>query len=160
MLGWVISGAWADCPSPRTVEVADSNQAVLARFVQAQYSLTQQLLEGIDAVVLYRSVRSASENEGRTVDPSLQPLSSFSLEAEIAQSLATHGLNSAGGGDYVLTMCGEVPRSRILSTPVTGFGSLLERELVVGWGVLDDRLAVDGRTQPTLAPSRPRWVTQ
>lgn len=97
------------------------------RFLRNMYNRTQESLKDFpDYVTLYRG---SSNNQVGKVNPTKEkievelrsnPLSSWSLSPEVAQRF---------GGGRVFKM--RVHKSRILSTPLTGFGCLDEQEFVV-----------------------------
>lgn len=104
----------------------------LRAFLRAQYEQTQEWLRarGIKKVWLWRgmSLEKSAPAQYRKLhgfgQPTLklQPLSSFSVEFEIARLFA---------GSPGIIVAAEVPAERILSTARTGFGCLNEGELVV-----------------------------
>lgn len=85
----------------------------------AMYEQTQQWLkdEKIDAVLVYRGLRSAHWREPGYTDVVQQPMSSWSVAPFI-------------GDEFGYVMATIVPREQILATPRTGFGCLQECEVV------------------------------
>jgi hypothetical protein len=110
------------------------------RFLTAERELTAELLDGLESVTLYRGVRMTAPGGGE-LNPQLRPLSSFSTSASCAISLAEHGPDAGSQGDVVL-LSAAVPVERILATPGTGAGAVLEREVVIAVGDGADRVAV------------------
>lgn len=113
----------------------------LTECARAQYEFTQETLKdaGIDSLVVFRGTRNLSGNvpvswsasevpARRTMESGIKvrtsPLSSWSVYESDAQQFA---IGSPGG--VISRMV--VPRERIFSTPLTGFGCLDENEIVV-----------------------------
>jgi hypothetical protein len=106
-------------------QLIDEHPTLWKQIIKAQYTRTSALL-GSGVVVAHRGLSRATPAQAGGVDPRLRPLSSFSLDAGIAQHFPMTG----SGGATVLQHA-DVPVERILATPATGFASLLEREIVV-----------------------------
>lgn len=113
----------------------------LTECARAQYEFTQETLKdaGVDSLVVFRGTRNLSGNvpvswsatdrpARRSMESGIKvrtsPLSSWSVYESDAQQF---GIGSPGG---VITRM-VVPRERIFSTPLTGFGCLNENEIVV-----------------------------
>lgn len=133
-------------PGPSSRDVAASEMlaahgAAFARFLDAQRDLTEELLEGMAEVTLHRGIQTAELAEAGEADPGLRPLSSFSTSPACAVSLAQHGSDAGGAGVTVL-LSAVVPTERVLATPATGAGAVLEREVVVTAGAFGDRVTV------------------
>jgi hypothetical protein len=84
----------------------------------------------------------------------LQPASAFSVDPDIAAQFASMPIPDATGhvsdeGVVSMLTMAQVPASRILSTPATGFGALKESEVVVLGGEVDAHVF---KHTPT-----PRW---
>lgn len=94
------------------------------KLLEAQYETTQRYLatRGIKELVLFRGVGD-SYNPEKDKQVALQPLSSCSLEEEVAYTF----------GDNVMAL--RVPREKIFSLPLTGIGCAVETEVVVFGGV-------------------------
>jgi len=92
-------------------------------------------------VTLHRGVRTTDPVEAGEENPGLLPLSSFSTSAACALSLSRHGRDAGGAGEIVL-LSAVVPADRILATPATGAGAVLEHEVVVAVGHCADRVTV------------------
>ncbi len=129
-------------------ELLEKHEAAFARFLDAQRKLTAELLKDRDEVTLHRAIRTTDSIEVGEMNPRLRPLSSFSTSAAYALSLAQHGRDAGGAGQIAL-LSAVVPSGRILATPATGAGAVLEREVVVAVGESADRVAV---TLPDAAP--------
>jgi SPP1 gp7 family putative phage head morphogenesis protein len=104
-------------------------------FLRVMYQNTQALLakEKITRVPLFRGLTirvdpPLSTAEVHQIDPKLQPMSSFSLSLKTAESFAAY---QKFAGAQSLVLVGDVPRERVLSCPLTGFGCLDEQELVI-----------------------------
>jgi hypothetical protein len=67
----------------------------------------------------------------------LQPMSAFTAAAHTADYFSKLYFGKEHVGDTSLTVAGNVPVSRILSVPVTGFGSIKEQEMVMLGGDVD-----------------------
>jgi hypothetical protein len=122
-------------------ELLAAHEAAFARFLDAQRELTAELLQGRDEVTLHRGVRTTDPVKAGEENPGLLPLSSFSTSAARALSLARHGRDAGGAGEIVL-LSAVVPAERILATPATGAGAVLEREVVLAVGHCADRVTV------------------
>jgi len=107
--------------------------------VHAQYDATQAFLKanGMESVILYRGVRSKTLyadvsdggtklNAGQERNLRSRPISSWSASRDAATRFADYGFK---GESVVLRRT--VPASQIFSTPLTGYGSLGEFEMVV-----------------------------
>lgn len=115
----------------------------LRAFVRAQYAETQSMLTGLgiapDAdLTLYRGM--AFPNRPSPFPPgfsrsriSMNPMSSWTTDPVTALSFSGRGIRG-------VVVTAAVPRGRILGTPLSGDGSLNEREVVVAGGDLDDAL--------------------
>lgn len=117
---------WKGSGSPFAGMSKEQAYGAIKGFLHAQYKLTQESLkkEGINEVYLLRGIRQTTK-QGKDVVQSglkLQPLSSFSSNAQIAR-------NFSGYGGRV--MVARIPRERIMSTPRTGNGCLNEHEWVI-----------------------------
>jgi SPP1 gp7 family putative phage head morphogenesis protein len=104
-------------------------------FLNVMYQNTQALLAKgkITRVPLFRGVAIAmdpplSVAEVHQINPKLQPMSSFSLSLSTAEFFADY---QKFPGAQSLVLVGYVPRERVLSCPLTGFGCLREQELVI-----------------------------
>lgn len=105
-------------------------------FTRAMYENTQEQLasQGITELAVFRGFAwydkkklpgwSKRIKSGDTGTTSLNPLSSFSVDAKTAHEFAEEG-------DYALVIRGTVPASRVISTARTGLGCLNEFEAVV-----------------------------
>ena len=122
-------------------ELLAAHEAAFARFFDAQRELTAELLQGRDEVTLHRGGRMTDPVEAGEKNPGLLPLSSFSTSAACALSLARHGRDAGGAGEIVL-LSAVVPADRILATPATGAGAVLEQEVIVTVGDSADRVRV------------------
>lgn len=100
-------------------------------FVRAQYDETQKVLKekGINELLVYRGRQSQviDPNKKKSgveigVEARLQPLSSFSVN---------YGSAVEFSGNKGTIYSSIIPRERIFSTPVTGFGCTTEHEVVV-----------------------------
>ena len=130
-------------PSDRAAgEIVRQHGAALRRFLAAQRTLTVELLNGIDDVVLHRAVRLEPVPQEGEFDPRHQPLAGHSLNPDEAPSLAMYGQDALSHSGEVVLLSGRVPTSRLLSTPATGFGGFVEQELVLLHGVAGDRVTV------------------
>jgi len=104
-------------------------------FLQAQYDATQDYLKknNIKEMIVYRGHegwRSKLEG-GNDVEVNLQPLSSFSMSANVAVGFAV----AAAMGQYATTkpsvIISVVPAKKIFALPNTGIGCTGEKEVVV-----------------------------
>jgi hypothetical protein len=111
-----------------TAEVRSAHGGFLRRILRQQYEATQSLLSAADCVPLFRGVHVESPPSG-VRDPELRALASFTYDRTTAQCFGN------------LLFVASVPRSRILATPVTGFASFGEAEvLVLGPSAAGDRV--------------------
>ncbi len=134
--GFAKASAWRD---PAVSELEREHRSGLGAFLACQRRLTHILLAPLADVTLYRGVRLVDPEYG-VRDPALRPLSGFSLEAATAIALARNG-QDRGTGTIVL-LSAKVPVSRLLSTPATGIGAFHEREMVVLFGDVRDRVMI------------------
>jgi hypothetical protein len=106
-------------------------------FVRAQYEGTQEWLKGhgVGSVVMYRGVRVAVGADDDLTKVRTRPLSSWSYTVESASKFTENQMFDEPGANGVV-FTSVVPASRILSTPITGSGCLVEDEMVVLGGVL------------------------
>lgn len=93
-------------------------------FIRNQYNATQEWFKKrgykpTDTLILYRGVNL--KGKGKNMKYTLQPLSSFSSNIDVAREFAN--------GDTIFMA--EVPINKILSHPQTGFGCTNECEFVV-----------------------------
>lgn len=125
------------------MEVPEKSEALYAAhpeayrgFVQAQYDSTQEMFarEGITSVTAYRGIGqndtnlpSSAKLDGgnHEIDISMRPLSSWSVRDTLS---AGYARNYRGKG---MLMSADIPVSRILSTPITGWGVEDQGEIVV-----------------------------
>ncbi len=131
------SHPWARLASENVMEMAQTlfkaNEAGLRKFLRAQYEITQEWLRkrGIKEVYAVRGMsfeRAPAELSGeglRLGKVQLQPMSSFSFDFETAK-----GFSGYGEAQKTLIMV-KIPRERILATSRTGYGCLVESEIVV-----------------------------
>lgn len=142
MLAHAAARKFGDRPDPDVAagHALDAHEATFDRFLDAQRDLTRRLLHGVHEVPLHRAIRTL-DLIATEADPRLQPLSSFSTSAAYAVSLAEHGYDARGDGEVVL-LSAIVPTARILATPASGSGAVLEHEVVVAAGAAGDRVTV------------------
>lgn len=106
--------------------------------VSAMYAKTQEMLSqnGIDHLTLYRSMGWPSHNpplwagnakDGGKVDVAMQPMASWAATRDQAENFNGSVI---GGGMPGVILSANVPAARILATPFTGFGALMEHEFV------------------------------
>ena len=114
--------------SHETVEsvtpLINAYKPILKKFIHTQYNQTQELLtktEG-DSIILYRGMTTQINPLTSSSEIFLQPASSFS------RSYITANDFSLNSGTILIS---EIPKKNIFSTWVTGFGCLLEEEMVV-----------------------------
>jgi len=115
----------------------------LRSYIRAVYDNTQAQLKkaGIEEVWLHRGMRSiprkslpSGVDNGAVVGKvSLQPMSSFSSEADTAMVFADYP-PGPGSPDISAVVSIKVPRERIISTAASGFGEELENEFIVAGG--------------------------
>ena len=115
-----------------------TNGPLLQAFVRAQYDTTQKALSaaGITEMTLYRGQGAVTDKEkaaAKLQNPGsltveLRPVSSWSKSPSTAGGFYH---NQADKGWPALMYAAVVPASRILSTPVSGFGCLGESECTV-----------------------------
>lgn len=149
-----------DAPLPdgfddELAEHLDRWGGVYEEFLRAMWEHTQEWFaaRGIRSLILYRGLAERGENWIGDNAPRvwqfpsrLRPMSSFAVDADIAYEFAEWTPDWAGDGgpgviDHLL-MSGVVPVERIIGCPMTGFGCLGEREMVVlaGPGIWEVRL--------------------
>lgn len=129
-------------------------QFVMRKFVRAMYDSTQARLGQLgygpnDMVPLFRGMEVPTHEgldvlptRGAIVDVRLQPASSFSTSVSSAVNFSGHD----GPGYSRAMVMMSVPRKQILSTALTGFGCLNEKELVVLGGRFPAYLTKDPST--------------
>lgn len=128
-----------------------ANGDVYRDFLRTQYNHTQGFLEGegIEELTVVRgwhwdssgqAPEWAIRNEPGTAEVELRPVSSWTVDARTARGFA------AQSPVYAITHA-TVPRVRILSIPLTGIGSLPEKEVTVLGGRLD--VAITMATPPS-----------
>jgi hypothetical protein len=114
----------------------DGNRDFYRTVARRMYENTQDKLEadGIEYLSLYRGMGFgnppptwAQYGESRV---ELQPINSWSSSKSIARSFA-NGAAGNGGGPHKVIIEARVPRERIISSAVTGFGCYGEYEFVV-----------------------------
>lgn len=116
--------------------------------LRAQYELTQQKFKdaGITEVILFRGVASTTGPKGKLSkrmfeggdqEIQLQPLSSFSLNPDVAFDFSDNG--------FGVVFSVKIPVKQIFSTPITGIGCLHESEMVVLGGKYQAKLYSPGR---------------
>lgn len=114
-------------------------ERVIAAFLLGQYENTQKWLreQGVKSMILHRGMRIDEDHPLRPsmeVDPQFFGEMEFDLNALSASSFewatAAYTFGEVGGrSGVVVTM--EVPAERIMSTAVSGMGSLIENEVVI-----------------------------
>ena len=122
---------------PAADALLKAHGVAFSALIEAQHELTRELMNGLTEVTLHRAVKLTQPVAAGTANPQLRPLSSFSTVVDYAKSLATGGYDSRGPGEIVV-FSANVPTPRIVSTPATGWGAALEREVVVGMGAQGD----------------------
>jgi len=112
----------------RLEEVWSEDEDVIRGFVRSVYDHTQRELEarGIEELVLYRGVRVKQEKPAGYTQTGTSPASSFTTDYETAKSFAEDTITRTPA---VAVM--RIPRSRVLSTYMTGIGCASEKEVVV-----------------------------
>lgn len=119
---------------PQAQALYQQTGRLLRQFLRAMYDHTQEYLaeKGVDRVLLVRGmVIPKTDRRGEFTAPiALQPLSSFATRSSSATNYAYHPLFS-GPDRQPLLLYTWVPRERILSLAMTGFGCKLEEEFVV-----------------------------
>lgn len=105
-------------------------------YVRAEYEATQEWLKKnqIETVTVFRGVGGSAGPTGPSRVVNMQPASSWTVDLATAVDFA----EAAGFEGRVLMT--RVPRSRVLSTAVTGRGSLLEHEVLLTGGKLNARV--------------------
>lgn len=112
-----------------TAVVLERHGGFLRRCLRFQYQRTEELLAEVP-YALFRGLRDARPSPG-VRDPQLRALTSYAYDLAVARDFDHPNLIHVA----------QVPRQRILATPVTGFASFDERELVVlGPTGVDDRV--------------------
>lgn len=116
-----------------------SRERVIAGFLLVQYENTQKWLreQGVTSMILHRGMRIEDDHPLRPTmeeQPRFFDAMEFDLRALSAASFeyetAAYAFGEVGQeGGVVLTM--EVPAERIMSTAVSGMGSLAENEVVI-----------------------------
>ncbi|WP_406205232.1 hypothetical protein OH807_30480 [Kitasatospora sp. NBC_01560] len=119
-----------------TDRVLAERGSILDAFLTAMWEASQEHFAelGIDHLTVHRGFTGGYDDShvreingsGTVTDIPLRPVSSFSIDEDIAEEFATRGGDVPG---YV--MSGDVPVSRILAVPSTGIGCLEETEIVV-----------------------------
>ena len=111
---------------------------LLTSFLDAQYQTTQELFKELelDEITVYRGLEIQGLETGEQ-EVSMRPLSSWSTDVATA-------LQFAGQEGNVLTTT--FPASMIFSTPVSGFGCMSEKELVVLGGTIKADVQENGFT--------------
>ena len=109
----------------RVSSIENTHEDLITSALDAQYNATQQWFQGsgISEITLYRGVEM--EIPSGTQEITMRPLSSWSLEPDVAD----------GFGDTILQAT--FPVDRILSIPTTGIGCLGESEVVVLGGKIN-----------------------
>ena len=118
-------------------EIYNRYGTAMKSFLRAQYDETQDFLKDYDTISLYRGMYyekkdiaktgnliSDFDNTVKNIDISLQPISSFSTNPDIAVEFSDTGA-------YQVVIKSDIPKERILSTCQTGFGCKIESEMVV-----------------------------
>ena len=97
---------------------------LLKKFIKGQYNQTQKLLLSVkgDYIIAYRGMRTYIDPSTPSDQIKLQPISSFSLNYDIATQFA--------GTDGTVLMS-KIPKENVLSTFITGVGCLAEDEVTV-----------------------------
>lgn len=119
-------------------------EKVYSSFLRAQYDATQNYLadRGVESITVFRGMRDlpaatvAEATSAKNVDMSFRPLTSFSLNDEVAAGFAG-GADRGNASDDALILKAQIPVEKILSIPVTGIGCLLEEEAVILGGALN-----------------------
>lgn len=119
-------------------------------FLQAQYDATQDYLKknNIKEVILYRGHegKRSKLDGGNDVEVNLQPLSSFSMDPNIAKNFAD-AVNVYGATPTRPSVIASiVPAKRIFALPNTGIGCTGEKEAVV----------LGGKTRSTVIAGIPK----
>lgn len=128
----------------------EEHKRPLKAFVRAMYAQTQQRLTELGVpedgyVTVYRGftllqkaapgLATVDLDRGEFVDVRLQPMSSFTIDFNIARDFVGHGQKYGGDEEgystYGLMSAVRVPRSRVLSTYISGFGAKNEYEVVL-----------------------------
>ncbi len=121
----------ADGPARATADqLLAAHGPALRMFLRLQYERTQAFVA--EPVVAFRGVIMRDPPRGplARIQPLRAPLSSFSLDGHIGESFPMYSPTDVAPAAYVVLMA-QVPPERILTTPVTGFASLHEQEIVV-----------------------------
>lgn len=113
----------------------EAQEPALKKFLRAQYEATQAELKakGISHITVYRGAGMDKLPLGpmgvvNDMEVTLQPISSFSSDLQVAEMFANSG--AASGGPRII-MKVTVPISRVFSTTLTGYGCSSESEFVI-----------------------------
>jgi uncharacterized protein with HEPN domain len=136
----------------QALEIVGEDGKALRAFLRAQYDETQAWLgaQGIEEVTLYRGagvsadvVSSVASEGGKAItEATLQPISSFSCQAETARDFAA----TSRVVDRAVVMAERVPASRIVGTCQTGYGCKAEGEFIVLGSVDEVRMTTAFKT--------------
>jgi hypothetical protein len=119
----------------------DNTGSFLQDFIRAQHEITQDWLASNypdTHITVYRGAYLPPEHmspefeyvEGEVGEISLQPISSFSVDYNVASNFASHGEAWMDEGTATISAI-RVPVDRVLSLPTTGFGCLIEGEVTI-----------------------------
>lgn len=124
------------------IPVGEEYTPIIKAFLTAQYDATQKLLQeqGITEIRLYRGLSGIADSEYQeyvqgkqeqgesfTTAARANPLSSWTTEFSVAEDFAVR-MNDDWNG---VVLEATIPAANIFSIPMTGFGALVEREVVV-----------------------------
>ncbi len=149
---WHADRATEDGFSSDVQYILDNHRPFLHAFLRAQYEETQDQFRqlGIKEVTLFRGFRfhrqddplpdwvSHVDDDGIQMPVQLQPMSSFGAEYDSCKYFAAGAHHSVLSDRYAgFMMAVTIPVEKVIGTCRTGFGCLIESEMVVLGGTYD-----------------------